>query len=374
MANYRIHLVAPSALLAIALGGCSHEQTPVTGTAGTAARASESPQPKELKKRCDDALDFALKRHLDTRVNAAWQIVHGILVFGRDFQVYHDGKLVSALDYLLEGGTLNGWQLRKGDHGLEAIVEPGSKTGQGHEDQWLGYLSQCGLSTDDKIVAGGQTYTVRDLVTQAQWDIYDGMEATWTLMGFGTLLPIDTTWKANDGSEWSLERIAGMEARQDLANSACGGSHRLYALSLAVNRRLAEGGKLTGGWKAANDKIQGAITKAKEYQQPDGSFSTNFFSRPGTSSDLTLRINTTGHTLEFLTLSLTDKQLAEPWVTRAVVQLLDLLERTKDLDLECGSLYHAVHALQLYRIRLDEIDKDATTTAHAREAAPKPSL
>jgi len=307
-------------------------------------------------------------------VNAAWQIVHGILVFGRDFQVYHDGKLVSALDYLLEGGTLNGWQLRKGDHGLEAIVEPGSKTGQGHEDQWLGYLSQCGLSTDDKIVAGGQTYTVRDLVTQAQWDIYDGMEATWTLMGFGTLLPIDTTWKAKDGSEWSLERIAGMEARQDLSGSACGGSHRLYALSLAVNRRLAEGGKLTGGWKAANDKIQVAIAKAKEYQQPDGSFSTNFFSRPGTSPDLTLRINTTGHTLEFLTLSLTDKQLAEPWVTRAVVQLLDLLERTKDLDLECGSLYHAVHALQLYRIRLDEIDKDATTTAQAREAAPKPSL
>ena len=361
--------------LCLTLVGCSEEPAS-TSTASAATASHDLPSKAELKKRIDDAVAFAVKqRHMDTRVNAAWQIVHGILVYGRDLQVYHDGKLVSALDYLQNGGTLNGWNLRRGSHGLEVVTEPGSKTGQGHEDQWLGYLSQCGLQPDDKIVVSGQTYQVRDLVTQAQWDIYPGMEATWTLMGFATLLPLDTTWKAKDGSTWDIERIVAMEAGQELVGAACGGSHRMYALSLAVNRRLDEtGGQLTGGWKAADDKIKNAIDTIKKNQQPDGSFSTNYFSRPGTSPDLMLRLSTTGHTLEFLTVSLTNKQLTEPWVTRAVDHLLGLLERTKDFDLECGSLYHSVHALDLYRIRMAEIDKGTTTTAHAQEAAAEKSL
>ena len=97
--------------------------------------------------------------------------------------------------------------MRKGDHGLEAVLEAGSKTGQGHEDQWLGYLSQCGITPDEPIVVGGQTYKVRDLITQAQWDIYDGMEATWTLMAFSTYLPLDAEWTAKDGTKWNIERM-----------------------------------------------------------------------------------------------------------------------------------------------------------------------
>ena len=106
--------------------------------------------------------------------------------------------------------------MRKGDHGLEAVVEAGSKTGQGHEDQWLGYLSQCGLSPEQPIVVGGQTYTIHDLITQAQWDIYDGMEATWTLMAFSTYLPLDAEWTAKDGTTWNIERMVEMESAQDL--------------------------------------------------------------------------------------------------------------------------------------------------------------
>jgi hypothetical protein len=102
----------------------------------------EATNDEELRERLDKALDFTFaNRHLNTNDQAAWQIVHGTLAFGRDFKIYHDGKLVPALDYLLAGGQLRGWTMRKGDHGLTAILEAGSKTGQGHEDQWLGYLS-----------------------------------------------------------------------------------------------------------------------------------------------------------------------------------------------------------------------------------------
>src|SRR6185503_18433979 len=138
--------------------------------------------------------------------------------------------------YLLDGGTLKGWNLRKGDHGLEAVLEEGSKTGQGHKDQWIGYLSQVGLKPETKISLGGELYTIADLIEQAKWDLRDPMEATWTLMAFSTYFPLDAQWPARDGSTWNIERIVEMEAGQPLEGAACGGSHRMYSLANARNR------------------------------------------------------------------------------------------------------------------------------------------
>ena len=47
----------------------------------------------------------------------------------------------------------------------------------------------------------------------------------------------------------------------------------------------------------------------RENQQPDGSFSTNYFSRPGTSPEISKRISATGHALEFLMVVLDDDEL-----------------------------------------------------------------
>ena len=316
----------------------------------------ELPNDEQLRDRLDNAIQFTYtNRHLNTKDQAAWQVVHGALVYGRDFEIYNDGQLVKALDYLLSGGQLRGWTMRKGDHGLEAILEAGSNTGQGHEDQWLGYLSQCGLSIDEPIVVGGQTYKVRDLITQAQWDIYDGMEATWTLMAFSTYLPQDVEWTAKDGTKWNIERMVRMETAQDLEASACGGTHRMYGLAVAMKRYLAAGGKLgdnpEGTWAQCQKKIDAAIAAAHEFQQPDGSLSTNYFARPATSPEISKRISSTGHALEFLMMVLSDEQIKEPWVQRAVLHLLDCFEKTQKFDLECGALYHAAHGLDLYRTR-----------------------
>ncbi|REK11988.1 MAG: ADP-ribosylation factor-directed GTPase activating protein isoform b [Planctomycetota bacterium] len=332
----------------VTIAGCSKPQPQVAET--------PLPDDEQLKERLDRAIAFTRdNRHLNTKDQAAWQIVHGALAYGRDFEIYHDGQLVPAIDYLLGGGALRGWQLRKGDHGLEAVLDAGSKTGQGHEDQWLGYLSQVGLEADDEIKVGDETYQVRDLVTQAQWDLYDGMEGTWTLMGFTRFLPPDAEWTAKDGSKWTLDRLARMEAEQNLADSACGGTHRMYALAVALDRYLEQGGELgddpDGTWEKVDAKIQDAVKRARENQQPDGSFSVNYFSRAAASAEIDARISSSGHVLEFLMVALDDEQIQEPWVTRAVLHLVDCLEKTQKFDLECGALYHAVHGLKLYRER-----------------------
>lgn len=342
-------LVAPT--------GCiqSDEPTAVAKVDDASAAKAAKQTPEQMRDRLDSAIDFIrTQRHLNSKDHSAWQVVHGILPYGRGFEIKHDGKIIPALDYLLAGGKLNGWNMRRGDHGVQTILEAGSKTGQGHEDQWLGYLSQCGLKLDENIVVGGEDFTIADLLEQAKWNIHDGQEATWTLMAASTYLPDDAKWTAKDGTEWTIERMAKMEAGQDLNGeaSACGGTHRLYALVNALKRHLAQEGTVTGGWVDVQNKIDDSFAKVKEYQNPDGSFSAHFFLRAGKATELSGELHSTGHTLEVMAAGLDDNELREPWMTKAVNHLLDLLDRTKDLPLECGGLYHAARGLMLYRDRM----------------------
>ena len=161
-----------------------------------------------------------------------------------------------------------------------------------------------GLHLDEPLTVAGVEFHVDDLLTQSQWDIFPGMEATWTLMAYATYLPLDAEWTARDGSEWTIDRVVDMESDQDIDASPCGGTHRLVRLAVALNRHLPTGGQLTGVWQKADGQIQAAIAKAKANQQPDGSFSSQFFLRPAYSDDIDKRLGASGHTFEFLTVAL----------------------------------------------------------------------
>ena len=353
--------LAVAGLLVCLLAGCGPKTTDAAAIDESGVAATAAPiDRRTLCRRIDAVLAHARDgRRLDASVHGAWQVVHGILAFGREFPLRHDGAESAALDYLLDGGRITGWNLRAGSPGVVAVVEAGSNTGQGHPDQWLGYLSQCGqhgIPRDTKLVIGKKAFTVNDLLTQAQADIRPGQEATWTLMALCTYLPIDAAWTASDGEQWTMERVVQMEADADIFSSACGGAHRLYGLVTALQKHCEATGRtpdqLSGGWAAAADAIDECVDRARRFQQADGSFSIHSFERPGTSADVFARLSVTGHIVEVLSVALDDERLTEPWVTRAADRLVTLLEQTSDVDVECGALYHAAHGLLLYRDRI----------------------
>ncbi|MBI1903366.1 MAG: ADP-ribosylation factor-directed GTPase activating protein isoform b [Planctomycetia bacterium] len=311
------------------------------------------PPDDELKTKLDDVVRFTGDRVMNTRDHAAWQIVHGILAYKRDLKIDHEGQVVSALDFILAGNgeKIRGFNLRQGSHGLDSLLEPGSLSGQGHDDQWLGYLSTCGLKGDTKLIWQGRTYTLADLVSQAQWDVRENADASWTFIGLGTYLPLDAKWTSSDGREWSLEKMIEIEIRQDVNDSACGGTHRLGFLALMLQKYGKEKAELTGPWLEAEELIRRHVELARTQQNPDGTFSTSFFARPGNSPELTDRIRTTGHIVEFLSIALDDEELEAEWVKRGVTKLCKMLEQTKGVSVECGALYHAANGLMIYRQR-----------------------
>jgi hypothetical protein len=380
-------------VLAIAVSGCEVKKPTPAGATSAADAAAMSDD--EIRTMLDKAIEHAYRsRHLNSIDHAAWQIFHGVLAYGDDFLIYDgDGNLVRATDYALAGNRITGWTLRPGTpnlldgrQGLVAVVEPavdGLAAGQGHKDQWLAVLAQADLPTDREVVLGEQKFTMGDLVAQSLNDIHNHPELSWSIIGLSRYVPLDQKWTAGDGTEWSIERIARHEAEQDIDNSACGGTHRMIGMTMAVNRRREAAGPIdpagNDGWSLAYRRIQEKIKLAQTYQQEDGSYSAAYFRRAARTPDSGEQLGTSGHTLEFLSLALDDEQLQQPWVTRGVVHMCRLLEITKDLELDCGKLYHAMHGLVLYRQRrfgpldFDRWAEEELAAAQASEAGDDPS-
>lgn len=363
------HLIRDRARFALAVAaslmcmGCPNQAAQVEVEPASSGMAEFMLPPPTRIARIEQVLDYTLhERTLDLHVHRAWQILHGTLAFQQDFYVEHDGESVQAIEHILNGGHMTGWTVevvkRDGSDmlGLRAALEEGSKAGQGHADQWLAVLSQCHLPPDQIIRVKKDEVTMMDFVAQVQQDLPRNVkqEFSWTLIGLTAYLPTDAQWTASDGKTWSIEKLVEIEANQELASSACGGTHRMIGLATALKRHQEADGEVSGSWNLAEEAVARAIEQAKQNQNTDGSFSIHYFDRPGNSPDLAQNLGATGHIVEFLAVAATDKELRQPWVTRAVDYLCEVFEKTEKVDLECGALYHAAHGLVLYLERMHD--------------------
>jgi hypothetical protein len=138
----------------------------------------------------------------------------------------------------------------------------------------------------------------------------------------------------------------------NVEQAACGGTHRLFGLNWAYNLHLRNGGKTEGVWKDLVDEQARYQHLAWKYQNPDGSFSTEFFRGRGTMPDKQLCMNTTGHILEWLAYSLPESELRKEWMERAVNRLALMFLEIQNQSMEGGTLYHAAHGLRIYHERV----------------------
>jgi hypothetical protein len=293
-----------------------------------------------------------------------WTIFHGILGMGPDDAMLLDlgtNKRVKAIDYIASGAPVRGLEFVPTADGLEVTTMPMSVIGQGHQDQFVAEMAEWDLPRDKKFVVNGRDYTFDDFIRQVRahaslrYNEAEGnpLELTWTIVIVSKYYGTDYHWTNSRGEKLSVEDMARYELSQPIGEgAACGGTHRLWGLTWAYHLHRRAGGKKEGVWKEIADAIANYEKRAKETQNPDGSFSTRYLDGPGNEQDSTLRIATTGHIFEWLALAMTDSQLREPWVEKAADALtLMILEKSFE-SLDGGSLYHAAHGLELYRARL----------------------
>ncbi len=353
-------------LIACVILGCDPLDTvsPLPGIADggpdSSASASVVGKPAAMKKLLDDVLQQSCERRLDVDEQAAWQILHAALAFKDDLYVTRNGKSVHFLTDMYSGGKYKGWifepgvvlDKETGRRGLRSIRQPGEKIGEGHVDQWLGYLSGCNIPLDQTITIDDHTYTFADYLAQIEYDVprNDTGEYTWTVMVMANYRKSDYTWKGADGQTWTIDQLIERELQWELPRSSCGGSHRMTGLSQILQRRHADGLPLTGVWGDLKERIDLCAKFSQEHQNSDGTFSTHYWDTEhlGVSRDLKKRIETTGHTFEFLAVALDDATLKEAWMERAAEACCRDIEAAAHTDIECGALYHAASGLRIY--------------------------
>ena len=196
---------------------------------------------------------------------------------------------------------------------------------QGHYGQFLAILAQSRLPIDYPMLMSGKTFTIADLIEHEKVDCQPGEELTFKLIGLMHYLDSDETWTSRYGEDWSIPRLIPEELKQPIRGAACGGTHRLMGFSYAVNKRIQRGKPMTGEFLRAQRFINDYHRYTFSLQNPDGSFSTQWFTRREANPDVDRRLKTTGHIAEWLSFSLSDDELRSPAMVKAVDYLATIL-------------------------------------------------
>lgn len=337
--------------------GASTEQVFATGDAGVESLPAPRPTlPSGLRERIDAAMMLVDQRDIQLS-NGFWTVFHGILGQGLDLPLTdaQTGRRVNAVEHISKGGEIRGMRFIPTEFGLDVQMGP-TFVGQGHMDQFVAEMIQVGMPKDHAFLVHGKPYTLMDFVreSQSRVRVNADQELSWAIIVIGECVGTDARWKNRWDEPLAFEDLVRYELDQDIENAACGGTHRLFGLAWVRNLHLRRGGADAGVWREIAGTTARYADRAREFQNSDGSFSTNSFRAPGHDVDLKARVSTTGHILEWLALALDDEPLNAPWVRDAADALSRMILDSAEEPIEGGALYHAVHGLRLFRARLTD--------------------
>ncbi len=278
-----------------------------------------------------------------------WALMHTILPFGVDTEIIAGKRRVNAIGWLCHNGVSGRQRMfQSTKSGFRPNVGQGV---QGHEGQFLAILAQSHVQPDYPLQVGNRKYTIMDLVRYEQATCREKSELTFKLIAFSHYLPPNQTWRDDRGRSWSMEKLVAEELAQPIAGAACGGTHRLMGLSCGVIRRQQAGLPITGHFERAKLFLDDFVGYTFSLQNPDGSFSTEWFEQRADEPDIERKIQTTGHILEWLVYTLPDEQLQRPEISSAVTFLLDNIGENPQNDWPIGPRGHSLRALSLYQQR-----------------------
>ena len=308
-----------------------------------------SPEFKRLRTDLRRCLDHYYAQRFDVATFTPWDIMHMLIAFGVDTKVRASGRDVNAIGWLCWNLPCRGQRLlRVVDGKVYGTVGYGV---EGHQGQFLAMLAQSRVPKTFELRVAGRKFTVEDLVQSEMRTCQSGKELTFKLIGLAHYLPSDAKWKSQNGESWSIPKLIREEMKQPISGAACGGTHRMMGFAYAVYKRRRRGEPITGEWKRAETYVKDYHKYMFTLQNPNGSFSTNWFEGRGDSGDIDRYLQTTGHMLEFLVFSLPEDQLDDPRVVRSVRFLVDLMWKHRDRGWHVGARGHALHALELYHQR-----------------------
>ncbi len=303
----------------------------------------------DRSQRVENCLAYYLS-HLETTVERSpWSVMHAMLPFGVEGEILVGNRRVNAIQWLSNNGTCRGQRLfTPVGRNFRANIGGGV---QGHEGQFLAMLAQSQVSAEYPMSVGQNRYTIADLVRYEMATCRERSELTFKLMGLSYYLDTSQVWTTDRRSRWNIEKLVQEELAQPINGAACGGVHRLMGLTFAVRQRQAEGRPIDGQFARADKFIKDFVKYAWQFQNPDGSFSTNWFEARGDEPKMERKVQTTGHILEWLAFTLPEEELHSPRFLKSLDFILSKIWDEREHKWPIGPRGHATRAVALFQQR-----------------------
>lgn len=320
------------------------------------AKPKLSPELTALRDQVRAVLAAQQKQTFNTRQNSATEVQSVCLAFGCSSEVSlngADGQRINGItalcwNYPCEGFELLGFSQKH----IAARIGYGY---QEHPGEFLAVLAMARVPDDYPIRVGKDVRKVADLVEAEKLGCRTGSgDASLKLIGLSYYVT-DPEWKNDLGETWSIGRMIEEEISQPIITAPDGGLNRLMGLNYAVVRREKRGLPMDKPFQRAKKYIGDYQEFALRLQNGDGSWGPNFLASKAPSPDVASQLRSTGHILEWLTMSLPDEKLKDPRVVGAVECITRLVGSQRyqwnaaSLSTqEIVSLGHALHALSVY--------------------------
>jgi len=295
-------------------------------------------------------------RTLSTTENTATDLMHYCLAFGCESQI---AQGTSSSAKKLNGITHLCWNYPSG--GFEPLTlsegRIAAKVGYGaqqHPSQLLAVLALSRVQANYPARVGEHVGTVADLIEHEKLNCGEEDDLSLKLIGLSYYVD-EPTWINRLGEEWSIERMVKQELDKPLPGAEASGIYRLMGLSRAVAGRVRREQPVDGQFGRAQKFLEDYQNYALTLQNTDGSWGPRFLAAKGTSRDQAVLLQSTGHVLEWLAMSLPEEQMEDARIVRSVEYVSRLLGSSRYRNgvrslsaLEIGSVMHALHALMIY--------------------------
>ena len=316
----------------------------------------------ELERRllkANACLKYYLQNPESTSVRSPWAVMHALIAFGSDYELVHGQNRVNAIGWMCHNGTCRTQRMFT-PKGRGFVPNVGGGV-QGHEGQFLAILAQSNVPLDYPIQIGASQFKVEDLVRYEMATCKEKSELTFKLIGLSYYLDSNKQWKANDGRIWSIPKLIQEELAQPVNGSACGGTHRLMGFSFSVRQRQLQNQPINGQYARAAKFVREYVAYTLRLQNPDGSFSTDWYEGRANEPNDERKVQTSGHMLEWLMFTLTDEEIKQPKIALGIEFLLSKIYDKRDQKWPIGPRGHATRAVALYHERMTGLPSNSDT-------------
>ena len=346
----------PNRLRATPVKGSSVKGSSVKGSSVKGKSIKDIPDEEpavgdtHLQRRINQCLAYYFAHQESLVKRSPWAVMHTILPFGVETEISAGNRSVNAIGWMCYNGVCKTQRMfQPTQSGFRTNVGPGV---QGHEGQFLAILAQSSVPRDFPILVGKTRYKVNDLIRYEMATCRENSELTFKLIALSHYLSARQVWRDDRGQSWNLEKLVREELDQPVVGAACGGTHRLMGLSYALMMRRRYNEPVVGHWARAEAYIQDFVQYAWTLQNPDGSFSTDWFEGRANEPDLERKVQTSGHILEWLIFTLPPEELDDPRVAKSLEFLLSQVYDHRDKAWPIGPRGHSLRAISLYNQRV----------------------